>query len=372
MKIDISTIIVNFNTCELLDQCLKTLMVSDPDLHQEIIVIDNNSTDDSVEMVQRDYPSVQLISNATNTGFATANNQGLAVATGEYIFLLNPDTEVFPGCMGKLRELLQTAPNAGAAGPRMFLNRSKTLEVCSLKLLHPGRAVAVFTRLALPLLTRILHETWLIDARMWEATTPVVVEGVGGAGFFIQRDLLQALGGLDERFFMGYEDTDLAAMLRKRGLNIYLHPDAHIVHLFGQAKQTRDAPEDSVYAWHQAPLQYLRKHHGFFATMMLRTTRILDRLTSVFAPKSPVISGHSRSENIRLSWPGSSETGYLFEISNDQPFFDKFGTRVAHPHFEIPSEITHRLPSGQYFWRVFNWPMSEHPNPVYTSGFHIQ
>nr|HPQ39502.1 glycosyltransferase family 2 protein [bacterium] len=305
MDIQISIIIVNFNTSRLLDDCLTSLK-QDPALPlSEIIVIDNNSSDSSVDMLTRDHPDVTVIRNRHNAGFAAANNQGLKVASGHYVWLLNPDTIVFPGCARTLMTFLETHPDAGAVSPRTWLDRDRTLEVCSLKLLTPDRARAAFTRLPDPNRQSILMDIWNLDSTLWTAKKPIPVEGIGGAAFFVKKSVLDSINGLDERFFMGYEDTDLCAAIHARHQHIHIHPDAEIVHLFGQAKQTAEAPRAVAYSWREAPMEYLKKYYGLQAATRFKRQRALDsiwrRITPRFQPGLETLPG---PDGVTLQWPG--------------------------------------------------------------------
>lgn len=355
MDIQISIIIVNFNTSDLLADCLKSI-VADP--HKppcQIIVVDNNSTDNSQMMVQQNYPQVTLIANTDNKGFAAANNQGLHHATGKYVWLLNPDTLVFPGCLNTLYQFMESHPRCGAVSPRTWLDTDRTLEVCSLKLLNPHRARLLFTRLPNPHKTQQLEAIWKIDSPLWTATKPVSVEGIGGAAFFTNRNWLNSIGGLDERFFMGYEDTDLSAQVAENNKQIYIHNSAEIVHLFGQAKQLKSAPRKITYAWQAAPSQFLQKYFGKSATRWLALLRNIDRLWRRLLPEKPLGQTiETQPIGVQLKWQNPNQTPCILEISNDRIFYDKFGVSVNSDNFTIDAALLNRLQGNQWYWRVWN------------------
>jgi len=355
MDIQISVIIVNFNTSDLLNDCLKSLK-NDPDTPSyEIIVTDNNSCDNSISMLKSQHPDVIRIENDRNAGFAAANNQALAAARGAYVWLLNPDTLVFPGCMQRLLRFMEKTPDAGAVGPRTWLDPSKSLEVCSLKLLTPDRAKAAFTRLPYAERQSILLDIWERDARLWEATAPLAVEGIGGAALFIKKDRLDRLGGLDTQFFMGYEDTDLCTALHRARKQIFILPDAEIVHLFGQAKQRPEAPLETTYSWQAAPRAYLRKYYGPAAAQRFTRQRRWDRIWRRLTPApNPGMTGIHESGGVRLAWPGSSTGDFCLEISNEPIFYDKFGKRVIGNAYLIPRDVLDRLKGRRWYWRVWD------------------
>lgn len=364
MDIQISIIIVNFNTSGLLHDCLTSLETDMTLPSCEICVVDNDSSDDSLQMLEQHHPDVRVIKNASNAGFAAANNQALRDIRGPFVWLLNPDTIVFPGCTRTLSDFLESHPDVGAVSPRTWLDIDRTLEVCSLKLLTPDRARAVFTKLPDRNRKSLLIDIWNQDARLWTAKTPIPVEGVGGAALFTRKEYLDKLNGLDERFFMGYEDTDLCAALHKLSKRVFLHPGAEIVHLFGQAKQSAHAPPDVDYSWRKAPLEYIRKYFGDAAAGQLRRARFLDRIWRRIIPyrntgNETVPDRHG----VLLEWTGDPVKTYCVEISNDSIFYDKFGQTVTGTSFRIGRNILDRLSGYRWYWRAWEVREGSPENP---------
>ncbi|MBN1356146.1 glycosyltransferase [bacterium] len=372
MNVDVSVIIVSFNTAGLLRNCLNALRIHSSNLAIQTIVVDNNSRDGTPDMVRREFPSAVLIPNPENRGFARANNQGLEKASGEFVFLLNPDTEICPGTIQRLRKTLAGDSGIGAVGPRTYLDQTFTFEVCSLKLLTPGRSLLLFSRLPFPGRNRILQSVWQIDGRHWEARNPTPVEGIGGAAIMMSRDLLRSMGGLDERFFMGYEDTDLAARLKSLGYSVYLDPGCKIIHLFGQSKQLPGSPRKATYSWHQAPSRYLKKHHGYLSCVTLACAKCLESPFRSPGSEFSSVSYHPGNppSDITMTWPAAGEEDYLFEWSNQPVFYDKFAARVHRNSIIIPGSLMARLDGDRWFWRVFRWPMTRHPEPL-TQGIIV-
>ena len=368
MNFDISFVIVSFNTRDLLLDCLDSIHQECRSISHQIIVVDNNSLDGTCEMVQQSFPTVLLIKNQHNAGFSAANNQGIQLAQGKYIFLLNPDTILLPNSVDHLMDFLESNRYYGAVGPRTFLDRNHSLEVCSLKILSPLRAIAIFTRIPFPGKKTILQKCWRLDTKLWEASEPVEVEGIGGAAILTRKSLLMKMKGLDERFFMGYEDTDFAASLNTQKLKIAIHPNARIVHLFGQAKKHPNAPKQKVYAWKKAPLQFIRKYYGLPAVLLFHLFKLADSIAKSLKPKPSQKLIHTHYKNkadIVIQWPGNPQEDYLFEISNDVPFFDKFGSKVTGCEMVLPVDLWQRLSSGIYYWRVFKWPHSQFPEVLF-------
>ncbi len=229
-QINLSVIIVNWNTCRLLRNCLASL-VNNPVSNREIIVVDNDSTDGSREMIQTDFSQVRLIANAANKGFAVANNQALAVAQGQYCLLLNSDTIVEPDALNQLITFMNTHPEAGACGPQL-LNEDRSLQPSGRALPTFGRAIAGMLPLPPSVRNKMTHP---LEKR--DYTQIATVEEVSGAALFLRKDALAQTGFLDERFFFFGEDVDLCWRLRKANWQIYYVPQAKIIHLWGGSRK---------------------------------------------------------------------------------------------------------------------------------------
>jgi GT2 family glycosyltransferase len=261
--IDLSIIIVSWNTCRLLDECLQSVqqelatLAANTNLCAEVFVVDNGSTDGSVEMVRTRYEDVQLIANQHNPGFAGANNQALALAHGRYSLLLNPDTVVLQDGLGALVRFMDEHPHAGAAGSRL-LDADRTLQPsCS-----PAPTLARE-------LWRMFHLDWLLscgeyDMRQWSLTEPRSVDSVQGAAMLVRRSAYDQVGLLDASYFMYSEEVDWCTRIKRAGWEIYWVPASQIVHYGGQSsQQVADAMFLQLY---RGKIQYFHKHWGRFDT----------------------------------------------------------------------------------------------------------
>ncbi len=249
----LSIIIVNWNTRDLLSTCLYSIELNPPPATYELIVVDNASRDGSREMVQRCFPDITLLSNSSNPGFASANNQGIRHSTGRFILLLNPDTIVLPGAFAALMDTLAAAPETGAAGA-MLLNPDGSIQVSS----YPAPTLS---REA----WRLFHLDSLRPAAIyppdhWERDDSFEVDTVQGACLLLRRDAVDQVGLLDETFFMYSEEVDLCYRLRLGGWSIRWTPAAQVVHFGGQS--TRLVAADMFTQLYRAKLQYMRKHLG--------------------------------------------------------------------------------------------------------------
>lgn len=263
---ELSIIIVSWNTADLLEACLASIMAHPPRRDFEVIVVDNASEDGSVQMVRRQYPRVTLLENEKNVGFARANNQGIRQASGRYLLLLNPDTEVRPDALETLLRFLGKHESAGAVGARI-LNSDGTLQPSC----YPTPT----------LLNEWLHLFHLDRERRegmesWDVTQPRAVEVLLGACIMVRREALDDVGPLDERFFMYSEEVDFCYRIRKAGWSLYWVPQAQVVHYGGQS--TRQAATDMFLRLYEGKLLYFRKHRGRGAAWLYKLILLIGSL----------------------------------------------------------------------------------------------
>lgn len=251
----LSVIVVSYNVRPFLTACLDSVQRALEGIEGEVFVVDNHSSDDSVEIVESDYTWVHLINNKENVGFSKANNIAIRESKGEYILLLNPDTVVAPGTLRGVLQFMDEHPEAGGAGVRMH-NADGTLAPESRRAI-PTPFVAARKMLGF---TKRYYMSYL----SWHE--PAQIEVVSGAFMMLRRKAVQEVGLLDEDFFMYGEDIDLSYRLLKGGWQNWFLP-FDIVHYKGQS--TRKSDFRYVYVFYQAMLIFFRKHYShlsfFFA-----------------------------------------------------------------------------------------------------------
>ncbi|MFQ5596281.1 MAG: glycosyltransferase family 2 protein [Anaerolineae bacterium] len=264
LSTDLSLIIVNWNTRDLLAQCLESIWQNVSTFERsnvETFVVDNASTDGSAQMVRERFPWVRLIENAENVGFARANNQAIRASSGRYVLLLNPDTEVRPSALERLVRFMEATPQAGGGGPRL-LNPDGSLQPSC----HPA-----------PTLTRELWRLFHLDALRpyalypmagWDPETPRPVEVIQGACLLLRRAALEQIGLLDEGYFIYSEEVDLCYRLRRAGWRLYWLPAARVVHYGGQS--TQQVAAEMFLRLYRGKLLYFRKNHGRLAAQLYK------------------------------------------------------------------------------------------------------
>lgn len=249
----LSIVIVSWNTCGLLRRCLASVYAHPAREPFEVFVVDNASTDGSPEMAAREFPQVRLIANRENRGFAGGNNQAIPLSTGEYILLLNPDTEVYPGALQALVAHLDAHLSDGAAGARLLNPDGSLQESAYPRPTLLREAWRLFHLDSLRPLAVYPMGSWPVDR-----ARPVDV--LKGAALILRREALDAAGPLDEGYFMYSEEVDLCTRIQRAGWRLAWVPQAQVLHHEGQS--TRQAARDMFLRLYQGKVRYFRQHYG--------------------------------------------------------------------------------------------------------------
>jgi len=254
---DLNIIIVNYNTKDLLKQCIESIYKNTLKTKFEIIVIDNNSCDGSVEMIEGEYSHIKTISNRENFGFAKACNMGLIVGQGRYSLLLNSDTVILPSALDIMKRFMDENPEVGIIGSKIYYP-DYTVQGTARRFPTPFNALfgrkSVLTRL-FP--NNRFSEKYLICLNM-NCTGPFEVDWVAGSCLMIKREVIKEIGLLDEGFRMYWEDADWCYRAKKKGWKIYYVPEAQIIHYEG--KSSKDQNAKLIIQFHKSVYRYYRKH----------------------------------------------------------------------------------------------------------------
>lgn len=262
--VELSVVIVSYNSRAQLPRCLESVLAEVRPLGGEVVVIDNASTDGSPEVV-RGFAGVRLIENRANLGFVRAVNQGLKVARGRYILVLNPDTEVRPGAVGALVRFMAGHPRVGLVGP---------------KLLYPDGVLQPSRRRFPDLLTLFTEGTFVqwhlpglgifrgFYCQDLPADVPHPVDWVTGACMLVRREAVEEVGPLDERFFMYSEELDWCRRLWSAGWQVYYVPEAEVVHQ--EAASSRQDPVRQRANFYASRWKYAAKYYGPGVGALLR------------------------------------------------------------------------------------------------------
>ena len=299
---DLSILIVSWNVRELLRHCLLSLRQEMADdrqplngqsevcrLSSEIWIVDNASTDGTVEMVRADFPDVRVIANSENVGFTRGNNKALVQAQGRYLFLLNPDTELHPGALQAMLDYVGAHPRVGIVGPRLYYGDGTTQ---SSRRRFPSLATAFFESTRLQQWfphNRILSRYYMLDTAD-DATQSV--DWVNGSAMFVRRELYEQIGGLDETFFMYSEELDWCYRAKQAGWEVVYLPIAQITHYEGKSSEQVAAQRDIYF--HSSKVHFFRKYRGRWAAEVLRAFLLLMFAYQIAEEGCKWLVGHKR------------------------------------------------------------------------------
>ncbi|MFH0733580.1 MAG: glycosyltransferase [bacterium] len=276
--LDISIIVVNYNVKEFVLNLISSLKKALVNFEYEIIIIDNNSQDGSVELISEKYPDIKLIANKINVGFGSANNQGMEIAKGRFYCLINPDTIVKEDTFSKLFEFFDKTPDAGMAGCKV-LNPNGTLQLaCRRGFPGPWTSFTKVTGLSAffpkSKLFANYNLTYLDENQTYE------VDAISGAFMMLKREVYIKNGGFDTTFFMYGEDLDLCYRVQKSGYKVYYVHTTEIIHYKGES--TKRSSIDETKMFYEAMQIFVKKHMSasLIVQLILQTAIYLRKLVA--------------------------------------------------------------------------------------------
>lgn len=256
----LSIIIVNWNTKKELLRCIESIYQNKWKNIKEIIVVDNGSQDGSVEELKIVFPSVLIIQNETNLGFARAVNQGIQIASGRYFLLLNPDTELKDGVIEKLYFFMEKHPEIGVVGPQLLNdNGSKQNSIAN----FPSLATELLNKNILRLLFPKRY-----PGKERDYSRPIEVDSVIGACMMVRRKAIEEVGLLDEDYFLFLEETDWCYRMKKAGWRVYHVPDVEVIHF--QGKSVGQDKKRAKVEYFRSRYLFFKKHRGFLQYLILK------------------------------------------------------------------------------------------------------
>ena len=261
---DLSIVIVSWNVKELLKENLKAIYDNTQNVDFEVFVVDNDSHDNTAEMIKKDFQQVRLIENNFNAGFAKANNQAIKKSQGKLVLLLNPDMQVLPGTLEKMVEWMKQDKKAGVVGCRLIDENKKTVP-------HVRRFPTFFDQLMIilkvPHLFPFVLNKYLMKDVDYDKETEV--DSIRGAFFMIKREVIEKVGEMDEQYFLWFEEVDYCKQVKKAGFKIMYNPEVRCINhtgkSFSQVKRTttqkyfRDSMLKYFKKWHPAWQYYILK-----------------------------------------------------------------------------------------------------------------
>ena len=266
----VSVIVVTYNSREFIGECLSSLYAEPIAGDLEVLVVDNDSHDGTADFIRGAFPQATLIESGANLGFAAGNNLAFKKAGGDYLLLLNPDTRLIAGAIGKLVEFISQKPSCGICGGRLNSEEGTLLP-------SARRFPNVFYKLwMLSGLADRFPESRIFGAYGYtylDHEQPIEADWVPGTFTIYRRDMLEQIGMFDERFFLYYEETDLCLRARQAGWQVFYNPQAAITHLEGACSKTRDdLAFETTGAWiskfrMRSEVLFFRKNRGLFSLL---------------------------------------------------------------------------------------------------------
>ncbi|WP_141336617.1 glycosyltransferase family 2 protein [Paenibacillus sp. tmac-D7] len=254
---DLSIVIVNYNTCELTLNCLQSVFSSITDYEYEVILVDNDSSDLSVQSIRQQFSRVHLIANTANVGFSKANNQGIYIANGRYVLLLNSDTVVQPDTLDIMIRFMDEHPRVGTSGCKVVLPNGELDKAC--KRGFPTPSASFYYAFGISKLFPNVPRFNQYQLSYLDPDKDYPVDCLVGAFMMVRRETIDQVGMLDEDFFMYGEDIDWCYRIKEAGWGIHYYPYTQITHYKGAS--SRRKPFKIIYEFHRAMYLFHKKHY---------------------------------------------------------------------------------------------------------------
>lgn len=262
---DLSVIIVSWNTRELLRKCLESIFEFTKDISFEVFVVDNASSDGSAEMVENEFPEVRLIANDKNLGFSKANNLGLKEAAGEFVLFMNPDMEIKGNAFKKMFDFMRSRPDVSISTCRLFYPDGEPQR--NIKR-HPTFWSQFLILLKFHQFFPFLPPIKKYLAKDFDYSKEARVEQIMGAFVFAKREFMEKIGGWDEDYFIWWEDVELCKRAAEMERKITYFPGTSVIHYEGKSfAQVQTLKKQKRFV--KSMLIYFKKHHSFLEYALL-------------------------------------------------------------------------------------------------------
>jgi len=294
---DISTIVVSYNTAHLLREFFAAVEAARQDLKLQIIVVDNASTDQSVELLRSREADIELIENQANVGFGRANNQALARTAGRYLLLLNTDAFVQPDTLTKTFHFMEAHADVGVLGVKLVGRDGKLQPSCRY---FPTPWNVFAARYGL---TSLFASTRLVDDLSWDHASVRDCDWVPGCYYLVRREVIDRVGLFDPRYFVYYEEVDHCRRVRAAGWRVVFYPFSTVVHIGGESAKSAGR---SLNSGRQIPvlqieseLLYFRKQYGVAG---LVANVVLNMFGDALSLSKRIVKRHDRGGNPMITW----------------------------------------------------------------------
>lgn len=264
---DVSIVIVNWNTRDILRGCLKSIYEQTVKSKIEVIVIDNASGDGSVDMLKSEFPHVVSIENSENRGYAAGVNQGIAVAKGRYVLVLNSDTIICNNAIEKTMRYADRHPEAAVIGCQVLEDSDKIQMTCFRFPSLTNLFLSAFGLAKVFKYNRVLGREWML---WWDRKSERQVDVVSGSCMLVRWEAIEQVGGMDEDYFLYYEETDWCYRFAKAGWEMRFWPGVKIIHCHGGRNSSKQEAVKMFVQMQKSCLTFFRKHHGIVSYILAR------------------------------------------------------------------------------------------------------
>ncbi len=284
---ELTTIIINYNTVDLLHKCIGLLRNAAEKISMDIIIVDNASSDDSVDLLQRDFSDCELIKNDKNVGFGRANNQCIPYIQGRYVLLLNTDAFVSEDTISKTIDYMDNNQSCGILGVKL-LGRDGDLQPSCRYFPTPWNTFLQRTGLK-----KYLKKTQLVDDMNWDHNNVRQCDWVPGCYYLIRREVVETVGLFDPRYFLYFEEVDHCFATKKAGWEVHYYPDTSVVHIGGESAKSDNeltSTGKQIQALQiESELLFFRKNYGFLSALnnvlLLTITDFIKQLKNILKGK---------------------------------------------------------------------------------------
>ncbi len=346
----LSIIAVNYNSSSLLKDCLSSIVSNTNDIPLEIIVVDNGSKREEVDNLQKINGNVRIIFKEENSGYSKAVNEGIKNASGEFILITNPDVLYMPYSIKNMMEAFASLPRCGAVGPKTWWDKEMTFMLPFSEIVTPFRILRTELMVSSPILGDMILKNWIKRSlKYWLSESPLVQEMLSGACIMTTREVLWGVGGFDEIFPLYFEDTDWCLRVRKAGYNLYMLPDAEIIHYYNQSARQEINISQEKFSY--SSIIYLKKHFNLqfiLSNYIKRVFKYINKRTEGLyedmgiVTTSPVFKFKDRGRKLIL-------------LSPVETMIPSAGAFLDGDSFEIRSGPWNSLAKGRYFIRAFEF-----------------
>ncbi len=291
---EISIVIVNWNTKEYLNRCLESIIKDTKNYNTEIIVVDNDSTDGSVEFINNIFTDIKVINNDVNLGFAKGNNIGIKECTGKYVCLINPDVVVLNGCFTQLYKYMEQNPEIGLIGPQILNSEGLIQRSC---MSFPTLWNNFCNAFALDSLFPRMKLFSSLMMRYWGHNTICTVNVINGCFWMVRKKAIRQVGLIDERYFMYAEDIDWCKSFSECNWKIVFFPDAKAIHI-GAASSSK-SPIRFYIEMKIANLKYWEKYHNKASWICLFLIICVNQLFRMFVYGFLFLILFSKNEDVK-------------------------------------------------------------------------